>query len=370
MAAKRILQIIPTLVRGGAEKQMSLLATGLPKNEFDVHVCLLTSDGPYREVLEQDGIPLHFVNKKWKVDVGAYYRLKKIIKSVEPDLVHTWIFAANSYGRYAALNCSVPHVIAGERCVDPWKRWHEFAIDRYLAKRTDGLVTNSNGVVDFYNSKGIARDRFTVIPNGIVCPDLRPVGEMKRVLLDALDLPHDTRLVGTVGRLWPQKRMKDLIWAADLIKCVRDDVHCLIVGDGPLRWRLEKFRDQVEIADRVHFLGERADAKEIISCLDCFWLASDYEGQSNALMEAMAAGVPSVVSDIPGNRDLVLEGQTGFLIKPGDRAVYAQKTLAILNEPELAERMGKKARQRMESDFTVTQMIDRHAEYYRQLLLD
>ena len=196
--AKRILHIIPTLVRGGAEKQLTLLATGLPAGDFDTHVCLLTGSGAYRETLDEAQVPVHEINKKWKLDIQAYYRLKKLIRELQPDLVHTWIFAANSYGRYAALNAGVKKIVAGERCVDPWKRWHEFSIDRFLAKRTSGIVTNSTGVVDFYVSNGIERDKFRVIPNGIEIPRLAPVPEMRRVLLEALQLPGDTKLIGTI----------------------------------------------------------------------------------------------------------------------------------------------------------------------------
>lgn len=364
---RRILQIIPTLVRGGAEKQMTLLATGLPRDGFEVHVCTLTSDGPYRETLEAAGIPIHSIHKQRKLDPSAFIRLRKLIRELKPDLVHTWIFAANSYGRYAALKEKVPRIIAGERCVDPWKRWHELAIDRYLVKRTDGLVTNSSGVVEFYASKGIDRSRFTIIPNGIELPATRTTGDLKDQLTDSLGIPRTSKLIGTVGRLWPQKRIKDLIWAADLLKCVRDDVHLLIVGDGPLRWRLEKYRNQVEIADRVHFLGERDDAQEIIGCLDCFWLGSEYEGQSNALMEAMAAGIPSVVSDIPGNRDLVQEGKTGYLVKVGDRAGFASRTEKILNEPTLAGNFSRNAVSRIKDHFSTREMVKRYGEYYASL---
>jgi glycosyltransferase involved in cell wall biosynthesis len=368
--AKRILQIIPTLVRGGAEKQLTLLATGLPQSQYETQVCVLTGSGPYRETLEQAQIPVHEINKNWKLDISAYYRLKKLIKKLKPDLVHTWIFAANSYGRYAALNAGVKKIIAGERCVDPWKRWHEFSIDRFLAKRTNGIVTNSTGVVDFYVGKGIEPGRFSVITNGVERPDLRPVSEMRRVLLDALQLPPETRLIGTVGRLWPQKRTKDLIWAADLLKCIRDDVHLLIVGDGPMRWRLEKFREQVEITDRVHFLGDRPDAQEIISCLDCFWLGSDYEGQSNAVMEAMARGVPVVATKIPGNADLVIDSETGFLVEVGDRAAFAQKTDLLFNDDQLATKMKLSAIERMEADFSIPKMVSRYVDYYDRVLAE
>ncbi|MDG2467669.1 MAG: glycosyltransferase [Pirellulaceae bacterium] len=368
--SKKILQIIPTLVRGGAEKQLTTLVTRLPTDQFETHVALLTSDGPYLASLEEAGIPVHSIGKRWKLDIPAYFRLKRLIQDLQPDLVHTWIFAANSYGRLASLKCGIKKIVAGERCVDPWKRWHEFVIDRYLAKRTHGIVTNSSGIRDFYQSNGISAEQFTMIPNGIEIPNLNPVAEMRRALLEALELPPETKLVGSVGRLWKQKRMKDLVWAADLLKCIRDDVHFLVVGDGPERWRLERFRDQVEIGDRFHFLGERADAKELIACLDVFWLASDYEGQSNALMEAMAAGVPVVATDIPGNRDLVVQDETGFLVPLGDRAAFAQRTERILNDASLHMNLSKNAIARMREEFTVEKMVSKYVDYYNGLLVD
>ena len=134
--AIRVLQIIPTLVRSGAEKQLTELAIGLPRDEFDVHVAVLTHSGPYEETLRAAEIPITMIDKSLKIDPFAYGRLRRLIKQLNPDIVHTWIFAANSYGRKAAFAAGVKHVIAGERCVDPWKSWHEFVIDRWLAKRS------------------------------------------------------------------------------------------------------------------------------------------------------------------------------------------------------------------------------------------
>lgn len=361
----RLLLIIPTLVRGGAEKQLVLLAKGLPRDQFDVHVCVLTHSGALEEELREAEIPITHIQKRWKIDPFAYLRLRREIRRLRPDIVHTWLFAANSYGRQAAFAAGVKHVLAGERCVDLWKTLIQISIDRLLAKRTERIVTNSTGVVDFYAGKGLPREKFVVIPNGITALPAPPA--TRGELLTELGLPPDARLIGAVGRLWPQKRIKDLIWAIDLLKCIRDDVHLLVIGDGPQRWRLERFSAQCGNQDKVHFLGERDDVPRILPHLDCFWLASAYEGQSNAVMEAMLAGVPVVATGIPGNRDLVIDGQTGYLVGVGDRGAFAQKTQQLLSDEPLRQPMGQAGRARMESEFTVEKMVERHAELYRQL---
>ena len=155
----RILHVIPTLVQGGAEKQLALLARQLLQERFDVHVCVLTHSGPLQSQLTKADIPIHEINKSWKVDPGAYLRLKRCIQKVGPEIVHTWLFAANSYGRAAAFGANVNRIVAAERCVDWWKSWYEFAIDRKLARRTDRIVTNSNGVRDFYAQHGIDQNQ-------------------------------------------------------------------------------------------------------------------------------------------------------------------------------------------------------------------
>ena len=180
-----------------------------------------------------------------------------------------------------------------------------------------------------------------------------------------MELPEDSRLIGLVGRLWPQKRVKDAIWAADLLKVIRDDVHLLVIGDGPQRDRLRRFRDQVCIRDKVHFLGERGDVPRLLPHFDVLWSTSGYEGQSNVILEAMAAGVPVVATDIPGTRELVVPGATGYLVPVGDRAAFAKYTERLLNDAALAGRLSAAARERVQSEFSVAKMIERHAALYR-----
>ena len=175
-------------------------------------------------------------------------------------------------------------------------------------------------------------------------------------------------MIGLVGRLWPQKRVKDAIWAADILKVIRPDVHLLVIGDGPHRRRLQKYRDQVEIRDKVHFLGHRNDVPHLLPHFDLLWSTSAYEGQSNTIMEAMAAGVPVVATDIPGTRDLVVTDQTGYLVPLGNRAAFSKRTNDILNDADLANSLGQAGRQRVLEQFSAEKMIDQHAELYRELL--
>ena len=306
------------------------------------------------------------LGKRWKFDPAAWWQLKRHITRLRPDLVHTWLFAANCYGRIAARQAGVRRIVASERCVDRWKMWHELAIDRRLARFTDRIVANSRAVRNFYVARGIAVEKFVVIPNGIVRAAPSPVSRSD--LLSEFGLPADAKLVGSVGRLSPQKRVKEAIWGMHQLSQLLDEAHLLIIGDGPLRAALERYARLVGVEERVHFLGPRLDVLRIMPHFDAFWLASSYEGQSNALMEAMAAGVPVVASDIPANRELVVPGESGYLIPLDVRSAFARRTLPILEDADLARRLGAAGRARMLSEFTVERMVDRYAALYGELL--
>lgn len=362
---RRVCLIIPTLDQGGAEKQLCLLAAGLPKDQFDCHVVLLTRDGPRRSVLQAADVPVTLIGKRFRADPSAYFRLKRTLRKLCPDLVHTWIFAANSYGRAAARAVGVPTILGSERCVDLWKTTRHFMVDRYLAKRTTALTTNSAGVRDFYAEHGIAPERFQIIPNGIepLAAPRSDQGEVAR----ALGLAADRRWIFAVGRLWPQKRYRDLIWAGEMLGEMRGDTTLVIVGDGPQAGELLRYRDAVTDSHRVALVGARNDVASLLPHGHAYWIGSAYEGQSNGVMEAMRAGLPVIASDIPGNRDLVIEAETGYLVGLGDAAQFAAMTHALLEDDALRRRLGEAGRQRIETEFTVSAMIERHQQLYLSL---
>ncbi len=362
----KICHVIPTLVQGGAEKQMALLVSHLNRQQFSPHVLVLTADGPLHDSLRATGVPVEIIGKRWKFDPGAWMRLRRKLRSIAPDIVHTWLFAGNAYGRTAARSAGVPVVVAGERCVDPWKRWWHYAIDRRLARSTARIVTNTSAVVDFYARHGLPQDKFSVIPNAVEIPETERLERAE--CWKRLGIPPRGKLVLAVGRLWQQKGYKDLIWAADMLRSAYSDMWFVIVGEGPDLATLQRFRDSISAADSVRFVGHREDALALISTCDVLWNGSLYEGQSNTILEAMALGKPVIASDIPGNRDLVIHEHTGYLYPLGDIQTLCRYTLKLLESPESADRLGQAAQQRVRTEFSVQRMVASHEHLYWELV--
>ena len=364
----KVMLLVPTLDQSGAEKQLVLLACRLPPDEFDVHVVALTRSGPLAKELADHGVRLTVLGKKWKFDPFTFWRLRKLIQSEQPDILHTWLFAANAYARLI-VGRRMSHrlkIVVSERCVDVWKSGWQLWLDQKLIGRTDRLIGNSHAVAEFYRSIGYPADIVRVIHNGISIPE--NVTTDREALLAELEIPVGSPVIGFIGRMARQKRGEDIVFAMALVAILRPDAHLLMIGEGPERDKLMKFARDIGIDNLVRFTGHRADAAKFLSVMDVFWLASDFEGLSNSLMEAMAAGVPCIASDIPPNRELVVDGETGFLVRVGDRVGFQQFTDRLLSDAELARRLGDAGRERMRREFNIDSMVDAHAKLYREVV--
>jgi glycosyltransferase involved in cell wall biosynthesis len=360
-----VLQVIPTLDRSGAEKQMALLAAGLPRDRFRVEVAALTRLGPLECSLRDAGIPVTLIGKRLKIDPFAWNRLTRFMTERKFDVVQTWIFAANVYGRVAAHRAGVPVIITAEMAVDLWKGRGQLRMDRFLSRWTDRVVGNSKAVVEFYAQAGIPRDRLSCIPSGIGDEEPPPVDPdgVRR----SLGLEPGCPLVLFVGRLAPQKGVKDLIAAFDLLQHVRPDFRLLIAGEGPLREELEELASAFRLDRFVRFLGHRADVPALLAASDLLVLPSYFEGLPNVVLEAMRFRKPVVATAAPGTTEVVVDGETGILVPMHQPTALAQAIRVVLDDRELAARFGEAGRARAEAEFHVTTMVDRFAGLYEEL---
>lgn len=360
-----VLQLIPSLDRSGAEKQMVLLAKGLPRDRFRVEVAALTRLGPLEAEIHEAKIPLTSIGKRMKLDPLALARLTRFLKAKRFDVVQTWIFAANTYGRIAARGAGVPVVVTAEMAVDLWKGRGQLNIDRRLAHWTDRVVGNSQAVVEFYRKAGIPEDRLAMIPSGIA--DEEPPAVDPAAVRAELGIAGDAPLVLFAGRLAPQKGVADLIAAHDLLHYGMPELRTLIVGDGPLRSQLEEMVHAYRHDHAIRFLGHRNDVPRLLAAADLLVLPSLYEGLPNVVLEAMRFAKPVVATAAPGTTEVVENGRTGLLVPPSNPPALAQAIRTVLRDPELGQRLGAEGRARVEAEFRADTMIARFAALYEQL---
>jgi glycosyltransferase involved in cell wall biosynthesis len=363
----RVLQVIPTLDRSGAEKQMALLARGLPRDRFAVEVAALTRLGPLAAELDAAGVPVTLFAKRFKADLGALARLARWMRRRRFDVVHTWIFAANVYGRISAHLARVPVVVTSEMAVDLWKRRAHLRLDRWLARWTDQVVGNSDAVVAFYRRAGVPEAKLARIYSGIAVepgPSADPAAVRRSLGIDPA-----APLFLYVGRLAEQKRVADLLDAADLLQHVVPAAVTVLAGDGPLRRTLEDRARAFTLLEcgRVRFLGHREDVPALLAAADALVLPSAFEGLPNVVLEAMVAGKPVVATAAPGTTEAVDDGRTGVLVPVGDVKGLCRAMRDLARDPSRRRALGEAGRSLVAERFPIDAMIDAYAELYDSL---
>jgi glycosyltransferase involved in cell wall biosynthesis len=386
---RRVLHIIDSLDRTDAAHQLRVLAQGLAREGVEVQIASLDAIKnplPLKEGTGEDfvdeafTVPITALGRRGTVDPLAFTRLVRLIQRFQPDVVHTWNLDAAVYAgaalkpwpqkwrgrvRAALVRPEHPRLVLGLYRIEPWKpAWHYF-FARRLSSLADRLVTNSASVREWFASRGWPSEKFVQAPIGL---PIGPPGDVPReTLLRELQLPGDAKLIGVVGRLTPENRAKDLIWAADLLRVLHDNLRVLVIGDGPLRSPLEEYARLASDLEHIHFLGDRPDVYRMMPHLDVLWNGGENVGLSPAILDAMSAGVPVVASDTPTNRELVVENETGYLIPLGirsGRAARARHTDRIFTDTQLATRLGTAARKRVAERFLPGRMVEWYEELY------
>ena len=360
---KRILYLVTRSVHGGAQSHVLTLMTNV-RAAYEVTLGA-GCEGQLTDRARAEGVPVHILphlmSPAWAAHaVNALWETKRLIRRVRPDLISTHSFKAGLAGRLAARQCGVVsiHTAHGWPFSPgvPWlRRQIALPIERKAAAWCQRIIAVSAADRLLGLRFHVARpDQLVTIQNGV--PDSR---------LRAVPGRTGGPEIVMVGRFEQQKDF-DLLLRA--IHGLPADVHATLVGDGPTRGRMEALTRRLGLDGRVRFLGFRADVAEILSGAQVFVLTSRWEGLPRSVLEAMRAGLPVVASDVGGVGEAVLDGDTGFLVAPGDVETLRQRLDQLCVDPPLRERMGAAARRRYEAHFKAERMLSETVAIYREVL--
>jgi len=314
-------------------------------------------------------------------DLRALAAIARELRRSRPQIVHTHAAKAGTLGRIAALivlrrrERVLVHTFHGHSLTGyfsaPVARLYT-VIERFLAKRTDALIAVSEEVREELVRLRVApREQFSVVPLGLTLQPFDLQGEGRKVkraaLRDELGVPQDAPVVTLVARLAPIKRTDRFLRVAKLV-AERSHAHFLIAGDGELWEDLRASADARSLGERLWWAGFRRDMPSVLFASDAVVLTSDNEGTPVSLIEAQAAGVPVLSTDVGGVRSVVQHGRTGIVVDPEDEQALADGILDVLGDPKLAQRLAAAGRTHALANFSVERLVGDLDRLYRELL--
>jgi glycosyltransferase involved in cell wall biosynthesis len=364
LAPIRIAFCITDLDPGGAERALVQLVTRLDRLRWAPAVFCLAGPGQLADELRAAGIEVTcFGARHWR-SAGVVFRLARALRQFQPQIVQTFLFHANLAGRVAARLAGIKVVVSGIRVAERRSRLPLW-FDRWTNALVKVNVCVSQAVANFsIEHAGLPRQKTIVIPNGVEVARFTSAGASD---LAQFGIPAGSRAVLTVGRLDPQKGLDDLLAAAALVAPRYPEAHFLIVGEGPERKRLAEAISARNLGDRVRLAGWRADIPEIMAAASMLVLSSHWEGLPNVILEAMAAGLPVVATEVEGVSELVMHGKTGLVVPPRSPEKLAAAIERSLTSPDESRAFGAAGRARVASDFSWEQMTSRYAALYESI---
>lgn len=341
----------------GAERVVASLARGL--QDYEVEVVYLSGEASaYDLELEAQGIYVARLGGRRHRPFELIRKLRGVVQSRQPDLVHSHLFHANVLmAKALRADSKIPlihtaHVIEGRhRPLRPW-------FERRAVRRAARVVCVSKAVADHLHGCGWPGEKLVIVPNGIDTArylGVREVGETS-----------DPLVVG-IGRLHEQKGFDLLLQAFARVAAVMPEARLQIAGVGAQADSLAGLAGKLGIADRLSWLGFRSDIPAVMASARVVAFPSRYEGFGLVLAEAGAAARPVVAFDLPTTREIVEDEVTGRIVPLGDLDAFAQALSELLRDPELARRQGQAARARVQGDFDEQRMLRAYAELYGAL---
>lgn len=391
VAQPRVLHLVTSFEAGGTERQFVELLKRLDRQRYDVRLAALRNEGALYEELAASFPEVPEFRLTSFYDRNALRQLRKLqalLRRERIDILHTHGFYDSLFGAMAA-RLSGTRVIASQRHLKlSDRRAHDWGT-RVIHRLAHRVIVNSEAIRDSILARGSCPARkLVVIRNGLYSPvchtpyrvdapahrhnDADPNEAINRQAHEALcrelGLRTDAKLVGMVARLVAVKGHRYFLEAAAGVARRQENVHFVLVGDGPLRSEIKRQASSLGIGDRVHLLGDRRDARRLAAAFDVAALSSLSEGLPNTVMEAMSAGVPVVATAVGGTPELIRDGETGYLVAPAEANALAERILAMLGDSAASRELAKRGREFVNTRFSMHRMVESVETLYEELL--
>ena len=357
-----VIDAIDSWEDGGTEQQVGKLLAALDRNYFEPELYFLR---PPAKLTPQDfPCPVYWASPGSESSrFRTLWRLTRLLRQHRPHIVQTFFRDGTYYGTVAAWAARVPVVVISRRNAGHWKTALDRLALKVINRLADAWQCNSRAAFDSLVEEAVPADRIEILPNAVDLERLSvPAPEGRLAARLALGLPPAAPVFVSVATLFPVKDPMVLVEAAGRVRQVLPDAMFLLVGEGPLRASLMNRIQELRLAGTVRLVGAQLDVRPYLAAADIGLLTSRSEGSSNSLLEYMAMGLPSVLSDIPASRELV----DGVFFEPGNALDVAEKILDLWNDGERRGRMQAQYRSRA-MEYGLEPLVRRARSYYFEL---
>jgi glycosyltransferase involved in cell wall biosynthesis len=345
----RLLFVCPDMRTGGAERHWATLVPALRERGVEVGVLCLTGEGPFYGELRARGVPVTSIRMRGRFDLAGWRRALACA-ATRPDVVVSRFVSAQIVGARIARRAGARHVLnehmpvtTDGRLVPP--RPHQRALTRLATRRVDAVIAVSQSQVEPLQELGYRN--ITVVPNGVFAADVANVAPSP-------EFEHDGFAALCVSGLRPEKRIDIFIEAVRAARGENAQISGYVAGEGREVARLAALAQ----GSGVDLLGVRTDARELMRAAGAICLTSEAEALPMSVLEAMALGRPVVATNVGGTGEAVLDGETGFLVAPGDVGAVTRALVTLAADPARATAMGASGRARQREHFDGEAMVD------------
>jgi glycosyltransferase involved in cell wall biosynthesis len=364
----RIVYVITDLKVGGVPLHVYRLASAMRDRGGSPAVVSLAPEAEVSRRLADAGVKVWHCDAVGAWDARVILRLAAYLRALKPDITHSLLFHANEACRIATVMAGLPlhRLVCEIQTVEIERRWH-LTVGGMTHRLGHCVIGNSTSVVGHLERAGrMSRRRLRMVAGGV---DVAALDGASPASLAGLRLPDGVPVIGWVGRLDPVKGLEVLLAAFERMAGSRE-ARLLLVGDGPMAPTVRRILTERRLWGQVSMLGARSDVASLLKACGMFVLPSFTEGFPNALLEAMAVGLPVVTSDVPGCHDLVTHEVNGLLAPAGDAEGLASAMSRLLDDAELAGRLGRVARETVLTAYTMERCVDRYLGVYGEIVGD